>query len=209
MHQIHVLCYPSHSTHLYQGLDVVIFSVLKRHWSGSRDDYERETGLRVTKSTFLRVYTRAHLNALTVENIVSAFCKTGVVPFNPSVITEQMMAPSITTSIRGSLPIPQATPIRVLQDLIQWHLACATASDLYESGDNVPSSSTGLTANTEPSDTPTRTAVAELTSISGSLLGTASPSHKTFTLPQFKPYTITPFKPSRHMELLVRTPVTA
>lgn len=24
-----VLCYPSHSTHVYQGLDVVIFSVLK------------------------------------------------------------------------------------------------------------------------------------------------------------------------------------
>ena len=32
-HKIHVLCYPSHLTHLYQGLDVVIFSVLKRCWS--------------------------------------------------------------------------------------------------------------------------------------------------------------------------------
>lgn len=28
-----VLCYPSHSTHVYQGLDVVIFGVLKRAWS--------------------------------------------------------------------------------------------------------------------------------------------------------------------------------
>ncbi|KAF5354762.1 hypothetical protein D9756_005505 [Leucocoprinus leucothites] len=28
-HKIDVLCYPSHSTHLYQGLDVVVFSVLK------------------------------------------------------------------------------------------------------------------------------------------------------------------------------------
>ncbi|KAF8218535.1 hypothetical protein L208DRAFT_1350477 [Tricholoma matsutake] len=27
--QIVVLCYPSHSTHIYQGLDVVIFSILK------------------------------------------------------------------------------------------------------------------------------------------------------------------------------------
>jgi hypothetical protein len=32
-HNIHVLCYPSHTTHIYQGLDVVIFSVLKKCWT--------------------------------------------------------------------------------------------------------------------------------------------------------------------------------
>jgi hypothetical protein len=31
--QIVVLCYPSHSTHIYQGLDVVIFNILKRWWT--------------------------------------------------------------------------------------------------------------------------------------------------------------------------------
>jgi len=33
MHNIHVLCYPSHTTHIYQGLDIVIFSVLKKCWT--------------------------------------------------------------------------------------------------------------------------------------------------------------------------------
>jgi hypothetical protein len=28
-----VLCYPSHATHVYQGLDVVVFSILKRYLS--------------------------------------------------------------------------------------------------------------------------------------------------------------------------------
>jgi prepilin-type processing-associated H-X9-DG protein len=28
-HKIKVLCYPTHTTHLYQGLDVVVFSSLK------------------------------------------------------------------------------------------------------------------------------------------------------------------------------------
>lgn len=28
-HNIHVLCYPSHGMHVFQGLDVVVFSVLK------------------------------------------------------------------------------------------------------------------------------------------------------------------------------------
>ncbi|KIY60695.1 CENP-B protein, partial [Cylindrobasidium torrendii FP15055 ss-10] len=40
-HRIEVVCYPSHSTHVYQGLDVVIFSQLKTCWSRARDEYER------------------------------------------------------------------------------------------------------------------------------------------------------------------------
>ena len=39
--KIIILCYPSHSTHVYQGLDVVIFSVLKRAWSNERDKFEK------------------------------------------------------------------------------------------------------------------------------------------------------------------------
>ena len=35
-HNIQVLCYPSHSTHVYQGLDIVIFAPLKRRWSEER-----------------------------------------------------------------------------------------------------------------------------------------------------------------------------
>src|ERR1700677_2084652 len=36
-HNIHILCYPSHATHIYQGLDVVCFSILKRIWTEERD----------------------------------------------------------------------------------------------------------------------------------------------------------------------------
>ena len=52
-----VLCYPSHSTHIYQGLDVVIFSVLKRAWSDKRDWFEAQ-GPAVTKLNFMAVYAR-------------------------------------------------------------------------------------------------------------------------------------------------------
>ena len=31
--KIHVLCYPSHATHVDQGLDVVIFGPLKTYWT--------------------------------------------------------------------------------------------------------------------------------------------------------------------------------
>lgn len=39
-HNIQVLCYPSHSTHVYQGLDVVIFAPLKHRWSEERRTFE-------------------------------------------------------------------------------------------------------------------------------------------------------------------------
>lgn len=52
--KIIVLCYPSHSTHIYQGLDVVIFSALKRTWSDERDKFER-SGTVVSKTNFQAV----------------------------------------------------------------------------------------------------------------------------------------------------------
>ena len=81
-HSIHILCYPSHSTHIYQGLDVVIFSVLKQWWTESQDDYERQRGHKVDKANFLSVYARAHTQALSKKNIVAAFRKTGIIPLD-------------------------------------------------------------------------------------------------------------------------------
>jgi hypothetical protein len=50
-HQVLVLCYPAHTTHIYQGLDVVVFSVLKKHLSEERDHYERMKGETISKSS--------------------------------------------------------------------------------------------------------------------------------------------------------------
>src|SRR5580704_13506659 len=96
-HKIVVLCYPSHSTHVYQGLDVVIFSTLKRAWSDEQDRFERN-GSQVNKSNFIGVFAKAHAHAFTPKNIKSAFAKTGIIPYNPNVITAEMMAPSLETS---------------------------------------------------------------------------------------------------------------
>jgi len=82
---------------------VVIFGVLKRRWWEARDNYEREHGRKVDK---------------TRKNIKMAFQKMGLVPFNPDVVTEEMMAPSIESSSRGSLPLTQSSPIRAMADAI-------------------------------------------------------------------------------------------
>jgi len=39
-YQIEVVGYPSHSMHVYQGLDVVIFAPMKKRWSEACDDWK-------------------------------------------------------------------------------------------------------------------------------------------------------------------------
>jgi hypothetical protein len=101
---IHVLCYPAHMTHIYQGLDVAVFSTLKHCWSEERDKFEHTTGQKITKNNFIQVYQKAHIRAVTPATIKAAFKRTGVWSLNHQVITHNMMAPSLITSNQGHLP---------------------------------------------------------------------------------------------------------
>jgi hypothetical protein len=201
-HRIRILCYPSHSTHLYQGLDVVVFSVLKRSWSKFRDNFERETGGKVSKKNFLGVYAKAHLEALSKKNIIAAFKKTGVVPFNPDVITETMLAPSRTSSTQSGLPVPLTSPLRVMSDLIDRVVARQSNTDVDFDVD-VHSTPTRGPKDKEFSQlsTPTRAAMADLGSTSLSHLLSNSTPHSSSKIPLFPPNTISPFK-TYNQELL-------
>lgn len=116
---IHAVCYPSHSTHIYQGLDVVVFSVLKRFFSDEMLKHESQTGTKVDKSNFIEVYTPAHIRAFSKENIQMAFAKTGIYPFNPEAISPTLMKPSVESSTTGDgLPIVPPTPVRAVARLL-------------------------------------------------------------------------------------------
>jgi len=52
--------------------------------------------------------------AFTVPTVLAAFHKTGIHPYNPDIITPQMMKESEPSSLIGSLPIPMPTPIMPL-----------------------------------------------------------------------------------------------
>jgi hypothetical protein len=119
LNQIIILCYPAHTTHIYQGLDVVIFAGLKHFLSEERDRWLREHGKVIDKTSFLEIYGHAHIRAITRDTILSAFRKTGVHPFNPDVVTDDMLAPSKESSIEGHLPLPPPTPVRAIARLIE------------------------------------------------------------------------------------------
>ncbi|KIJ96358.1 hypothetical protein K443DRAFT_74193, partial [Laccaria amethystina LaAM-08-1] len=105
LHQIIVICYPAHGTHIYQGLDVVIFVILKLLLSKERNKLLQDTGKAINKSNFLSVITNTYRQALTPGNIKTAFRKTGIHPFNPDVVTPDMLAPSKETSLEANLPV--------------------------------------------------------------------------------------------------------
>ncbi|KZT32305.1 DDE-domain-containing protein, partial [Sistotremastrum suecicum HHB10207 ss-3] len=97
-HNIIVLCYPPHATHVYQGLDVACFGLMKQYWRTACQSYELGARERVSKAMFLQVFAEPYRKAFTVETIKSAFKRTGVVPYDPTVITADMLAPSKATS---------------------------------------------------------------------------------------------------------------
>jgi hypothetical protein len=149
LNMVIVICYPAHGTHIFQGLDVVIFSVLKLYLSQERDNLLRSTGKAIDKSNFNMVYAKAYTRALTPENIKSAFRKTGIVPFNPDVVTPEMMAPSKETSSEAHLPVESSDGVKIIANLLRKLQIQENASD---SNSNLNSNSESEGPNSEIED---------------------------------------------------------
>ena len=114
-YNIEILAYPSHSTQLLQGLDVACFGPMKLIWNEVKERMERE-GCPVTKDNFAEVYAEVRERALTASTIKSAFRATGIEPFNPNILTEDQLAPSLDSSIFGGLPFAMPSPVKAIMD---------------------------------------------------------------------------------------------
>lgn len=110
-------CYPAHSTHIYQGLDVTVFGP-QGYWSQVLDRFYHKTTQHINKTKFISVYLEVHQQALTSQTIYTAFKITGVWPFNPDIISPNKMAPSLETLMTGYLPISQSSSIQALVSVI-------------------------------------------------------------------------------------------
>ncbi|KIL62014.1 hypothetical protein M378DRAFT_81767, partial [Amanita muscaria Koide BX008] len=109
-----LLAYPPHCTHALQGLDVACFAKMKKAWKEEINHFEDKNRRQVTKGDFTEVFGNAYLRAFDTETIEAAFSSTGIYPFNPNVITQRQMMPSVPHSIKGSFPLPQPSPVRAI-----------------------------------------------------------------------------------------------
>ena len=92
---IHLLCLPSHTTHILQPLDVGVFKAFKTYFSKSCTSYlTRHPGRVITNDMIATLVAKAWPNAFTPSNIMGGFLKTGIFPINPGAIDDKMWAPS-------------------------------------------------------------------------------------------------------------------
>ncbi|KAF5139507.1 hypothetical protein E5D57_003303 [Metarhizium anisopliae] len=81
---------PPHLTDILQPLDVVVFQPLKHYHAKALDVLVRDGCLHITKSEFLATIESVRRQAFKVPTIQSAFRKTGIVPWNPQPILDQI-----------------------------------------------------------------------------------------------------------------------
>ncbi|VDC03599.1 unnamed protein product [Peniophora sp. CBMAI 1063] len=126
---IYCLGYPPHSTHAIQGLDVVAFGPLKTALAAECAELAEE-GTKLSKTNFLRVFGKVWLEAMTPDLCRAAFAKTGIVPYNPDVITPAQMKPSAATSTTENCATIISSPVRAIMSALTCVLPDLTRVDL-------------------------------------------------------------------------------
>ena len=81
---------PTNLTHLLQPLDVVVFQPLKHYHAQALDFLVRDGVAEITKLEFLGLIQDIRKKAFKESTIRSAFKKTGIMPFNPSIILGEL-----------------------------------------------------------------------------------------------------------------------
>jgi hypothetical protein len=84
------VCMPPHSSHLLQPLDVSCFAVLKRQYGQLVEQRMRLGFNHIDKHDFLTAFPTARTMAYKAENIRNGFAATGLVPFDPDRVYQQL-----------------------------------------------------------------------------------------------------------------------
>jgi hypothetical protein len=107
--KIITLCMPAHTTHLLQPLDVGCFSPLKVLYGHEVAGLARRSIFHVDKLDFLWIYQRIRSNALSERNIKASFQATGLIPFYPERVLNNL------TVVRTPSP-----PETIVDGLASW-----------------------------------------------------------------------------------------
>ena len=93
--EIHLLCLPSHTSHVLQPLDVGVFKSFKSLFSKVCTQYmAKNPGRVITEDILSSLVGNALAQSHTPINIFSGFKKAGIYPFNPGEVSDRQLAPS-------------------------------------------------------------------------------------------------------------------
>ena len=109
---IHLLCLPSHTTHLLQALDVGVFKSLKSHKSKECLKYMAlNPGRVIITEAIASILSKARPLSFTPVNMMAGFKKSGAFPLNPGEVTDWHMAPS--KGVYEKEPSPQVPAVSI------------------------------------------------------------------------------------------------
>jgi hypothetical protein len=109
------------------------------------------------------------------EITISAFCKTGVWPFDRTVVTAGMMAPSLESAQQVTLPVVPPMPVCIVSELIR--TAAALPREVVgEEGSSIASAARGSASRPISAvQTPVRNAAASLNRTAAGFLVSNAP----------------------------------
>ena len=154
-----LLCFPPHTTHRLQPLDVSFMSPVSTYYAENVQKWlQMHPGRAVTISQVGELYGAAFMKAACVQTAVNGFKATGIYPFNPEIFPDWMFEPSETTNRpldetiprsvtpQPSLQIPEhATPVKTVTQNPVNHLPTVPAS--VGSGDDLYAPSCSTSSN--------------------------------------------------------------
>lgn len=143
-HNIVILGYPPHCTHVLQGLDVVSFAIVKLNWQDTVDLFLNMHFRGLTKEDFPYIWGGVFLVLFTEESNKKAFEVTGVWPTNWNAISSEKMKPSEVWSTKCASGLTLPSPVKRI--ISTMHHLSADENELV-SGTRSASESTGLLTN--------------------------------------------------------------
>lgn len=103
MHNIVLCVSPPHSSHLTNTLGGAILTPFKQFYNAECQSYKRQNpGISVNEYNVAGLSAKPYLKAMSPDNLLSAFCNTGIYPLNPEVIEHSQLAPA-TISLNESM----------------------------------------------------------------------------------------------------------
>ncbi|CAF2107337.1 unnamed protein product, partial [Rotaria magnacalcarata] len=88
-HNIHILCLPSHSTHLLQPLDVYTFKYAKTQWRNLLWEFNKSSrNITLDKPDFVKLFAKLYDYALLPAHCSPSFAKAGIFPYDPRIIRQ-------------------------------------------------------------------------------------------------------------------------
>lgn len=198
---IDIIIYPSHCTHLLQGLDVICFAPLKQNWAHEIKMFECEEFRGVKRDDFAKVFGNAYKRTFTPPLILKAWEATGVFPFNDKIIPPEKMAPSEMSTIKYTSSVIHSTPVWRVMEAFSFfkppHLDLSAVD--VEDEEESPAHTTGgviILFSYEKSDEPDA-----VTGMTGGSAEPVTPRKQPRSDSLENPF-IEPFTPSKRMKIL-------